>query len=128
MSTYGQFLIVFLGTVALLGADYATGSRGARKVHLGLVALTVVGLVVSVVLAIRVGREWDFTPWVQRIHRTFSTSVLLVLVPVAASGIGILLGKRTRPFHRRAATLLLAVAVAATVTGFWMKSTGIPAP
>lgn len=128
MDPFNAFLLSFGATVALLFAAFATGLRGLRRTHLAIVAATLVGLVVAIWFAIAVGRELVFDPGVQRIHRSFAMSVVILLAPMAVTGIGILLGGRTRMPHRITAVVLLATALTATATGFWMKSTGKPRP
>ena len=62
----------------------------------------------------------------ERIHKVFANAVVLLLVPMVVTGVGILLGKAVRGIHRRVAIAVLVVAIIATFTGFWMKSTGTP--
>lgn len=128
MSLYSIFWTVLGGTVALLGIDLYTGLNGKRIAHLVFVGFTVVGLVLSIVLAVRLGGDLVFDPTVQLVHRTLARSVVVLLLPIAASGVVILTrGSRgARAFHRRVAFFTVAVAVVALGTGLWMKSTGRP--
>ena len=127
MTAYQGFWLVFSLTLALLATDLLTGLTGRRGAHLTSVALTVVGLAGSVFLAIRSGHELRFEPRIHAIHRTLATGVVVLLIPMLATGIAILRGRvRARPVHRRFAYLLLTVAVAATVTGILMVRTGVP--
>ncbi len=128
MSLYSSFWLVLGGTVALMGVDLATGLTGRRVAHLIAVGFTVVGLVLAIVLAVRLGHDVVFDPLAQGIHRTLARSVVVLLVPIAVSGAAILArnGAKARRFHRRVAFLTAAVAVVALGTGLWMKSTGRP--
>lgn len=129
MTAYTGFLLVFGATLALLGADLATGLTGRRRAHLVCVAFTVAGLAGSVVLAISFGRAYVFQPIIHGIHRTLATSVVVLVLPMLATGLTILAGRAgARPLHRRFAFLLLGVAVAATLTGVAMKRTATLKP
>lgn len=128
MSLFVTFWMALGATVALLGVDLYTGLAGKRAAHVVSVLLTVVGLVTAIVLAVKLGGDVTFQPGIQLVHRTLARSVVVLLVPIAASG-GLILFResaRARPFHRRAAFLLLGVAVAALATGVWMYGTAAP--
>lgn len=129
MTASTAFWIVFPGTVALLGVDLFTGLTGRRGMHLTSVALTVAGLVASIVLALRMGSGSAFDPGIQLVHRALARSVVVLLVPMAVSGAMILRSGRAgaRRVHRRVAFVLVAVALAATATGVLMKRTARPA-
>ncbi len=128
MSLYSSFWLLLGGTVALMGVDIFTGLTGRRAAHLIAVGFTVVGLVLAIVLAIRLGHDVVFDPLAQGIHRALARGVVVLLVPIAASGVVILArnAAKARRFHRRVAFFTAAVAVVALGTGLWMKSTGRP--
>ncbi|MBK7974612.1 MAG: hypothetical protein IPK07_15470 [Deltaproteobacteria bacterium] len=128
MSLFVTFWVALGATVALLGVDLYTGLTGKRAAHVASVLLTVVGLVTAIVLAVKLGSDVTFHPGIQLVHRTLARSVVVLLLPIAASGGLILLrdSARARPFHRRAAFVLVAVAVAALITGVWMYGTAAP--
>lgn len=128
MSLFVTFWVALGATVALLGVDLSTGLAGKRVAHVASVLATVVGLVTAIVLAVKLGSDVSFHPAIQLVHRTLARSVVVLLVPIAVSG-GLILFRestRARPFHRRAAFVLLGVAVAALATGVWMYGTAAP--
>jgi hypothetical protein len=129
VTAYTAFWIVFPSTVALLGVDLFTGLTGRRRLHLASVALTVTGLVASIVLAVRMGSGSSFDPRVQLVHRALARSVVVLLLPMAVTGAMILSSGRAaaRRAHRRVAYVLVALALAATATGVAMKRTARPA-
>ena len=123
-----MFWMALGGTVALLGVDLYTGLAGKRGAHVTAVLLTVAGLVTAIALAVKLGSDVTFHPGIQLVHHVLARSVVVLLVPIAASGWLILFREsvRARPFHRRAAFVLLGVAVAALATGVWMYGTATP--
>ncbi len=129
MTAVTAFWMVFGSTVVLLGVDLYTGLTGRRAVHLTTVVLTVAGLVGSIVLALRMGSGSAFAPGIQLVHRALARTVVVLVLPMAVTGIMILSSNKAsaRRVHRRVAFVLVALAVAAAGTGIAMKSTAYPA-
>lgn len=120
------FWTALVATVLLMMAALVSGLLGARRLHLWLGPLTMLGLLVAVVLALRLGRVYAFPPGPMLVHRCFAISAGLVALAVAYTGMSL----RTRPdrrrWHRRCVLVFVALALGATATGAWIWSLAEP--
>ncbi len=120
---------VFLGflglTVLLLVAVAITGKRKRLRAHVVLVGAAVGSLGAAIYFALRVGQRYDLeaagsiTPIHMTMARVATASYLLPLI----SGMMTWRDRRYRRWHGRFAVLVIAMTVAATVTGalmLWM--------
>jgi Na+/H+-dicarboxylate symporter len=123
------FALALLVTVALLALVVATGLRAQRRRHIPLVASTLVALVVTILLAERLGREYDLDAAgpIKPIHLTLAKIAALAYLLPIATGIRTLYAARARRWHRRAAFLALGLTLAALVTGTAMLLLAPPA-
>jgi hypothetical protein len=116
------FLTFLLVTVALLVLVLLTGFRARRRQHIPLVVLTVASLGVTIYFAEQLGREYDLDTAgaIKPIHLTLAKiATVSYLLPVA-TGIRTIFVPKTRRLHRNVAFLVLALTVAALVTGSLM--------
>lgn len=109
-------------TLALLGGVVYTGLRARVRLHLGLVATTIVALVATIYFAKELGERYDLqaagliTPVHLKLAHWTTGSYLLPI----ASGIATLRNRRWRRVHLYLAMLTLALTVVTAVTGTWM--------
>jgi len=116
------FLCFLLLTVALLGGVVLTGRAKRRRVHVPLVAATLVSLGTTIFFAERVGRLFDLdsagviTPIHLALAKLTTFAYLLPLVT------GIWTTRRPAMFrwHRRFAYAVVALTLATAATGTWM--------
>lgn len=117
-------------TLALLGFVVATGLRAQRRAHLTLVACAVAGLGITIYFAEKLGEGYDLAAagWVTPLHLTIAkVATAAYLLPVV-TGWRTLRDPRFRPWHRRAAYLVLALSVLTAATGTWMVVAAEPLP
>lgn len=116
------FVALLLLTVALLGADVVTGLQAKRKLHLTLVACTVLSLAATIWSAERLGKQFDFDEAgvIVPIHLTLAKIATLAYLLPVATGIATLRSGAHRGKHRIAAFFTLALTVLTAVTGTWM--------
>ena len=124
--------ILFLGlTVVLLVAVILTGLRARRRLHLPLVAATVVSLGVAIWYAEQLGTLYDLESagriypihiWIAKL------ATASYLLPIG-TGIATLKTPKLRRWHRRFAFLVVALTLTAAGTGTAMVSlaTRLPA-
>lgn len=126
MNTAAAFFTALFITVALMLAALWTGLRRHRRPHLWLGPLCVLGLVIAVLLALQLGREYAFPPGPMSIHRVFATAAGLLGVLVALTGLLLLRRPGARIWHRRIVFGFVATALGATGTGLWMWTGAVP--
>lgn len=128
MSATAGFITFLVTTVLLLGAVLWTGFRAQRKQHIPLVVLTLVSLGTAIYFAEQLGREYDLESAgvIKPVHlalaKIATASYLLPLV----TGIRTIFVPKTRRVHRNVAFLVLALTVAALVTGTMMVMAATP--
>ena len=119
----GAALLLFLVlTVVLLVGVVLTGLRARRRLHLPLVAATLVSLGATIFFAERLGKLYDLETAgpIYGVHLFLAkTTVLAYLLPIATGVWTIRDGSRRR-LHRRVAFAVLALTVVTLVTGIWM--------
>lgn len=122
MSPEASFTLLLLLTVALLACVVATGRRARRAWHLALVATTLAALVASIVAAKRLGDVYDLSTAgrITPVHLFLAKATTACYLLPLVTGIATILRPRVRPWHARAAYLVLALTLITTVTGAWM--------
>ena len=121
----------FLGlTVVLLACVTATGLLAKRKIHLVLVAMTLVSLVAAIIFAERLGRLYDLEAAgaIKPIHLFLAKFTTLAYLLPIITGLKTIKNPTWRPWHRRCAFLILALTVVTAVTGVWMIAAADPLP
>ena len=109
-------------TLVLVALAVLTGSKGRRRAHLASVVSTVGSLVVTIVLAVRMGRGYDLEAAgrITPVHLTLARVASLALLAAIVGGILTWRNPRRRPLHQSLVFLALALTVLALVTGTWM--------
>ncbi len=120
------FFVALVATVGLMLGALVAGLRRWRRLHLWLGPLTLVGLAVAVVLALRLGQAWQFPPDAMRIHRVFAITAAGSAVLVGVTGVLLLRRPAVRRWHRRAVAVFVLTALCATGTGFWIWTGAVP--
>lgn len=122
MTATAGFLTFLVVTVALLCLVLWTGFRAKRRLHIPLVVATVVALGVTIYYAEMLGREYDLDSAgvLKPIHLTLAKIATLSYVFPVATGIRTIFVPKTRALHRQIAFVVLALTVAALVTGTMM--------
>ncbi len=125
------FLSSFGVTLALLIGVVYTGFKARRRVHLPLVAATVVALCVTIFFAERLGHELDLESAgvITPIHLTLAKLATLSFLLPLITGVRTLRNPGNRRLHRIAAftALTLTVAAAGTGTAMWLLADPLPA-
>src|ERR1044071_5598117 len=106
-------------TVVFLACVVTTGLRGKITWHIPLVLATFVSLTAAIYLALQLGKIYDLSTAgvITPIHKTLAyTATIAYLLPVF-TGIRTLRSRVHRRAHFWAAMLVLALTLAATVTG-----------
>ena len=116
------FVLFLLLTIALLVVVVATGLRRARKLHLVCVAATLAALALSIHFAKGMGEHYDLASAgaITDVHLLLAKLATgCYLLPIT-TGILTLRAARWRPWHRRAAFLVLGLTLLSAATGTWM--------
>lgn len=127
MPTPGVGFALFLVlTVIALVAVVATGLRARVKLHIGLVATTLVLLAIAIYFAEQLGELYDLRAAgaITPIHLTLAKITTLAYLLPVASGLMTLRNRAHRRLHFKLAMLVLALTLATTVTGatmLWMS-------
>lgn len=116
------FVAFLLLTVLLLAGVVVTGFAAKRRVHLTLVAATIVSLGATIFFAEALGRLYDLKAagTIYPVHLTLAKITTLAYLLPILSGWRTILKPTFRPWHRRAAFLILALTLTTFVTGTWM--------
>jgi hypothetical protein len=124
---FSAFLVL---TVLLLAGVVATGLKARRRLHIPLVALTLVSLVLTIVFAERLGREYDLASAgvIKPIHLTLAKVTTLAYLLPLATGVRTIFRPTARAWHRRFAFLVLGMTVLTLVTGALMITLAEPLP
>jgi hypothetical protein len=115
--------VLFLGlTLVLLAGVVASGRAARRRLHLTLVATTLLALATTIVFAERMGAHYDLAAagWITPVHLWLAKGTTLAYLAPLATGVLTLRNARWRPRHRISAYAVLALTVATAVTGTWM--------
>jgi hypothetical protein len=126
------FVLFLLLTLALLGVVVATGLRRVRRLHLACVPATLAALALSIHFAKGMGAHYDLASAgaITPAHLLLAkVATACYLLPIA-TGILTLRAERWRPWHRRAAFLVVALTLLTALTGTWMllAAERLPAP
>lgn len=124
------FPVFLVLTVLLLGGAVVTGLRGRVRLHLATVAVTVVSLVLTIWFAERLGELYDLDSAgaIKDVHLALAKIATFAYVAPIASGVMTLRDRRHKRLHFRFAMIVLALTVAAAVTGTWMLLAATPLP
>lgn len=122
------FWTAFVATVLLMVGALITGFRGRRGLHLWLGPLTMVALTVAIVLTEELASRYEFPPDVLARHLVFAKAGGLLALPVIATGLWLWRDERARRWHLGCVIVWLVSVLAATGTGLWMFSHGVPKP
>lgn len=116
------FLVSLVVTLALVATALATGRGGRRRAHVRAVAAVLVSLVVTILLAEKLGRSYDLRAAgrITPVHLTVAKLATLAFLGPIATGVRLWRDPRARPWHRRSIALALGLTVVAVVTGTWM--------
>ncbi len=133
MDTMTGFIGFLVLTVALLGAAVLTGRAGKRRVHLSLVASTLVALGITIFYAEQLGNLYDLETagFITPLHLTLAKiTVVAYFVPIISGWMTFRGREDVRPFHAKAAYAVLALTVATLITGTAMvlMSERLPVP
>lgn len=120
------FWISFAVTLLLVTGTVVSGLRRRRRVHLVCALSAVSSLVLTIVLAERMGATRRFPAAEMRVHLWFAKSAALMVLPVALSGLALWRRPRWRPLHRAAVVLFLLLTVIASGTGVWVYGLSTP--
>jgi len=122
MSPELGFVLFLLVTLALLGLVVATGLAARRRIHLTCVALAVASLGTTIYFAERMGHHYDLAAAgaITPIHLFLAKATTLAYLLPLTTGVLTIRNATWRPWHRRAAFLVLGATVATAVTGTWM--------
>lgn len=115
-------------TLASMVLTMAAGRRARRRQHLRRAIVTVVLLVVSVALALWLGRVRDFPPEQMAIHKWFARTAGVLVLPVAVTGILLWHRPGWRTAHKACVYLLVLISVVAVGTGIWVFTLSTPRP
>ena len=120
------FALFLVLTVIALVAVVVTGLRARVKLHIGLVATTLVLLALTIYFAEQLGELYDLRAAgaITPIHLTLAKITTLAYLLPVASGVMTLRNRAHRRLHFRLAMLVLALTLATTVTGatmLWMS-------
>jgi hypothetical protein len=130
MSITTGFLFFLTLTVLLLIAVIITGFKAKRKVHLPLVAITVLSLCTAIYYAERLGTLYDLeaSGRIYPIHLWIAKAATVSYILPLVSGFLTLKNPRMRVRHRWFAFLVVALTVAAAATGATMVWMSDPLP
>jgi len=121
--TPGLGLFVVLPVVvAFLAATVLTGLRKRRRAHLIFVVGTVLGLVVAIAFAVRLGEEYDLEAagWITPVHLGLARVATVAVLPTLVSGALVLRGRGRLAWHRGFVRLLVGLILLSAITGGWM--------
>lgn len=125
MASTVPFWLAFGATVVLLVITLATGWRRQRRMHLVAGPLTVVALAVAVVMTERLMQNYTFPEAAKVIHLPCAKAGGLLVLPVAITGVWLMVSERARRWHTASVWVWLLSVVAATGTGVWMFVQGV---
>ncbi len=122
MSPHAGFLLSLAATLALLAGVVVTGLRAKRRQHIPLVVCAVLSLGVTIYFAERLGEIYDLSTagWITPVHLMLAVVTTLAYLLPIATGIATLCRPAFRPWHRRAAILVLTLTALTAATGTWM--------
>lgn len=120
------FIASLLVTVVLLVASIWTGVKRRRKAHLKVVAVTVVSLTISIVLAELYGRRFTFEAGIRDTHLLIAKFTTFFILAPAITGVLSLKRPGPHPWHGKSVVLFLLAVVVTVVTGTMMMLTGEP--
>ena len=120
------FWIFFVLTVGLMVTALVTGFLRRRRLHLWVGPLTMVALGVTIKLTEELMGRYTFPQDVLRTHLVFAKAGGLLALPVIVTGIWLWRSEKARRWHKVAVWIWLASVLAATGTGLWMFSQGMP--
>lgn len=130
MSITVGFLVFLTLTVLLLVAVILTGFKAKRKVHLRLVAITIVSLATAIYYAERLGTLYDLeaSGRIYPIHLWIAKAATVSYVLPLVTGFLTLKNPGMRRRHRWCAFLVVTLTLAAAVTGAAMVWMSDPLP
>ena len=119
------FAALVLTLVGILFTVLA-GRRADRPAHVKWALSTVSLLVLTIVLALVLGRYRDFPEEQMGIHKIFARTGGLMVLPVAFTGLMLWRRPGWRTAHKVCVYLFILVAVIAAGTGVWVFSLSTP--
>lgn len=124
MNPGAGFVIFLFVTLVCLGFAVVTGRAAKRKKHLCWVSGAVLGLLVSVYYAERLGELYDLESagWIYPFHLLIARVSTASYLVVICSGIATIRQSSRRKTHGRIAYSVLGLTVLTAVTGVWMIS------
>ncbi len=122
MTVPAAFVFFLVLTVVLLGGVVATGLRARRRIHIPLVALTVLSLATTIWFAEKLGDLYDLDAAgrIKDVHLFLAKVTTAAYLFPITTGILTIRRPRFRRLHRRIAFTVLALTVITLVTGSWM--------
>ena len=122
------FITFLLVTLVCLGFAVVTGRAAKRKKHLCWVSGAVLGLLVSIYYAMRLGDLYDLESagWIYYFHLLIARVSTASYLVVICSGIATIRQASRRKTHGRIAYSVLSLTVLAAITGVWMLFAATP--
>ncbi len=122
MTAERGFVLFLLLTILLLAVVVVTGYRELRRAHLTSVALALFSLAAAIWYAERMGEHYDLDSAgrITPVHLFVAKATTFAYLLPLATGILTIRDARWRPWHRRAAFLVLGLTLLTAVTGTWM--------
>ncbi len=113
-------------TVVFLVISLVSGMRRRRRLHLITGPLTLALLGTAIVFAVKLGGIRDFPPAEMNVHRFFAVVGAFLALPVALTGVCLLVNPATRLAHRFCVVLFAIFTLSATATGVWVYLLSTP--
>ena len=122
MSATAGFVSFFALTLAFLAQVVVTGYRAKRRWHNAFVACAVASLGVTIAFALELGELYDLEAAgaITPIHLTLAKVATACYVLPIVTGLRTIFVPSGKRLHKKVAFLVLALTVAAAITGTWM--------
>ena len=119
MSPAAGFVAFFLVTLAFLAGVVASGRKGARRVHVRLVAGAVLSLGITIFYAEQLGDRYDLESagWITPFHLSIAKATTAAYLLPVFSGIRLWRRDSGRGLHRALAYAVLALTLATAASG-----------
>ena len=122
MSVDQGFIGALTLTLVLLGAVAVTGRLAKRRLHLPLVALTLLSLGTTIYYAEQLGELYDLeaSGFVKPLHLTLAKITTVSYLAPLVTGVWTIRRATALAWHRKAAYSVLVLSVLTLATGTWM--------
>ena len=122
------FVVFIVITLACLTGAVITGRAARRKLHLRIVAVTVISLAVTIYCAEQLGKLYDLEAagWIYPFHLLIAKVSSASYLVVIASGYATVKNTARRKTHAAIAYSVIGLTVLTAITGTWMILAATP--